>query len=217
MIDLHIHSTLGVGSLTPAAALRQARLAGCRAAAIADQADAATLGLVLAKLLPLTREYGLYMALDALAGVELTQVPPQLMADAVAEARRLGAQLVLAYGESLADSVPVGTNLAAIEAGVDILSHPGLISETEAALAAEKGVLLELSCYPGHSLANGHLAAVARRCKAKLILGSDARCPADFFSGEQRRAVALGAGLTPEEYLLAEANARALVHKLLGL
>lgn len=215
MIDLHIHSTLGVGSLTPAAAFRHARLAGCRVAAVTDQADAATLALVLQSLLPLAREYGLYMELDTLAGVEVTQVPPQLMARTVEDARKLGAQLVLAYGETLADSVPVGTNLAAIEAGVDILSHPGLITMEEAALAAEKGVLLELSCLPRHSLANGHVAAQARKAGAKLVLGSDARTPDDFRTREQRRAVALGAGLSAVEYGAAEANARALAQRLL--
>ena len=215
MIDLHMHSTLGIGSLPPAAALRHARLAGCRVAALTDQADGATLAFVVQSLLPLTREYGLYMDIDTLAGVELTQVPPQLMARTVEQARNLGAQLVLAYGETLADSVPVGTNLAAIEAGVDILSHPGLITPEEAALAAEKGVLLELSCLPPHALANGHVAAQARKAGAKLVLGSDARGPHDFCSREQRRAIALGAGLSPAEYGVAEANARALAQRLL--
>lgn len=215
MVDLHIHSILGIGSLTPTAALRHARLAGCRAAAITDQADVATLDFIVRSLLPLTRSYGLYMDIDAFTGVELTQVPPQLMADTVEKARCLGAQLVLAYGETLADSVPAGTNLAAIEARVDILSHPGLITPEEAALAAEKGVLLELSCLPEHALANGHVAGQARKAGAKLVLGFDARGPGDFRTREQRRAIALGAGLSPEECQAVEANARSLAQRLL--
>ncbi len=215
MIELHMHSTLGIGRLTPAAALRQAKLAGCRVAALTEQADAATVKGALRGLLPLAREYGLYMDLDALAGVELTHVPPQLLGRSVEEARALGAQLVLVYGETLADSVDTGTNLAAIEAGADILSHPGLITPEEAALAAEKGVLLELSCRPEHGLANGRAAALARAAGAGLVIASDARGVGEVAGRERRKAVALGAGLSLEEFAAAEANARNLAQKLL--
>ena len=58
------------------------------------------------------------------------------------------------------EPVETGTNLAAIEAGVDILAHPGLITPEEATLAAERGVALEITTRAGHSLTNGHVAAM---------------------------------------------------------
>jgi len=46
----------------------------------------------------------------------------------VRKARRLGAELVVVHGETLVEPVPPGTNRRAIEAGADILAHPGLIT-----------------------------------------------------------------------------------------
>ena len=54
-----------------------------------------------------------------------------------------------------------GTNRAAIEAGADIVSHPGIISTEDLLLAKEKGVALEITSRKGHSLSNGHVAKEA--------------------------------------------------------
>ena len=94
---------------------------------------------------------------------------------------------------------------------MDILAHPGLITPEEAQLAAERGVHLEITTRKGHSLTNGHVAAMARRFGAKLVINNDAHAPGDLISRDQRRRVALGAGLTQDEYLQAEANSWALV------
>ena len=51
-----------------------------------------------------------------------------LIAPLSCRARALGAQIVLVHGETIVEPVPPGTNHQAIEAGVDILAHPGLIS-----------------------------------------------------------------------------------------
>jgi hypothetical protein len=93
----------------------------------------------------------------ALAGVELTHVPPELINDLTLQARDLGADIVVVHGETIVEPVPPGTNRAAIEAGVDLLAHPGLITAGEVALAAENGVHLEISARKGHSLGNGRM------------------------------------------------------------
>ncbi len=215
MIDLHIHTTLSDGELSPATAMRWAKAAGYRAIAFTDTSDAATMPHILERLRPMVHSYSLHAGIELFAGILLTHVPPALLPSAIAEARDRGAQIVSVYGQTLTAPVEEGSNLAAIEGGADILCHPGLITEQEASLAAERGVLLEISTQAGHAFANGHVATVARRTNAPLVLGSGARGPAEFLSRDLRRAMALGAGMTPEEFRAAEENARAMVFRLL--
>jgi histidinol phosphatase-like PHP family hydrolase len=128
----------------------------------------------------------------------------------------MGARLVIGHGETLAEPVAEGTNRAYIEAGVDILAHPGLITVEECALAAEKGVFLEISTRKGHSLGNGHVASCARATGARLVVNTDTHSPGDLVSREYARRVALGAGLTEEEFKTTERNAEEIVEKILG-
>jgi histidinol phosphatase-like PHP family hydrolase len=146
-----------------------------------------------------------------LPGVELTHLPPALIGPAVVRARELGAKIIVVHGETLVEPVAGGTNRAALEAGADILAHPGLITREEAELAAAKGVFLEITTRPGHALANGHVAAVARAAGARLLLNNDAHAPADLVTPEMAEKIALGAGLTPVEWRRAQAAARELV------
>lgn len=215
MIDLHSHTTYSDGALIPAESARRARHAGYRALAFTDHADAGNLSHILARIPPLARDYALHADIDLVAGVELTHVPPPLIEREVARARELGAQLVLMHGETVVEPVAAGTNLAALLAGVDILAHPGLITDEEAALAAERGVFLEVTSRGGHSLTNGHVVNMARRHGARLVLNNDAHGPGDWISAERRRAVALGAGMTPDEIARAEADQEALVRRIL--
>lgn len=215
MIDLHVHTYFSDGKNSPAVAMRYAKAAGYRAIAFTDHVDASNMRHVLESLLPMVRAYGPYAGIDLFAGVELTHVPAALVPDAIREARGMGAHIVSVHGQTLADIVEEGTNLAAIEGGADILCHPGLITEQEAVLAAERGVLLEITTRPGHALANGHVAATARRCGAKLVINNDAHHSSDFVSRDKRKAIALGAGMTPDEIRQAEENSRALVARLL--
>lgn len=215
MIDCNVHTSVSDGRLTPSEAATRARASGCRAVIFTDHADAATLERVIAELSRAARD-SLFEDVDVFVGVELTFVPPPLLADNVVRARKLGAQFIAVHGETLLDPVPRGANLAAIESGADMLAHPGLLSHEEAALAAERGVHLELSLRAGHSLANGLVAALTRQHGAKLLVNSGAHDAGDFLPAELRRAAALGAGLTQEEYEQTRANARELVGRMLS-
>lgn len=217
MIDLHTHTVFSDGELIPAESARRAKVAGYRAMAFTDHADASNLEHVLLNVRKAAEAYGPYMGIDLFFGVEVTHVPPARIAETVEAARALGAQLVVVHGETVVEPVERGTNLAAIEAGCDILAHPGLISEEEVKLAAEKGVHLEITTRGGHSLTNGRVAALARQYGAKLVINNDAHAPRDFVSADLRRAAALGAGLSLEEYQAAEANSQALVQRLMGV
>jgi histidinol phosphatase-like PHP family hydrolase len=216
MIDLHTHTTFSDGELIPAELARRAAKAGYRAMAMTDHADFSNLEFILTNIGRFVANTGAFLSVDVLCGVEITHVPPPLIADMVRQARNAGAALVLVHGETIVEPVERGTNLAAIEAGVDILAHPGLITPEETELAAERGVALEITTRKGHSLTNGHVAALARRFGAKLVINNDAHAPEDLVGQERRKKVALGAGLTHEEYLLAEANSRDIVSRLIG-
>ncbi|MBA4356743.1 MAG: histidinol phosphate phosphatase domain-containing protein [Humidesulfovibrio sp.] len=213
MIDLHMHTTFSDGELIPAELIRRAQVAGYKAMAITDHADASNMAFILENVRRLTDGYAHYFDMEVLAGVELTHVPPALLADFVEMARNAGAQIVVCHGETVVEPVAQGTNLAAIEAGVDVLAHPGLITEVEAQLAAERGVALEITTRRGHSYANGHVATLARRFGAKLVIDNDAHAPQDLVGEELRRKVAYGAGLTVEEYRQAGANAWKIVQR----
>lgn len=215
MIDLHTHTTFSDGELIPAELARRARVLGYQALAITDHVDYTTCQFVLEKLQAGLSVMKNFLGLDVICGVELTHVPPALIADLVQIARTNGAQLVVVHGETIAEPVESGTNLAAIEAGADILAHPGLITEEEVILAAQKGVCLELSTRTGHSLTNGHVVALARTHQAKIVINNDAHAPGDLLCHEQRTRIALGAGLTKEEFFQAEKNSRALVEHIL--
>ncbi|MBG0777287.1 MAG: histidinol phosphate phosphatase domain-containing protein [Desulfovibrionaceae bacterium] len=217
MIDLHTHTTFSDGVLIPAESARRAKQAGYEAIAFTDHADHSNLHLILDNVRKVADAYSPYANIDLFHGVEITHVPAGLIADLTARARRAGAQLVVVHGETPVEPVEPGTNLAAINAGVNILAHPGLITADETRLAAERGVYLEITTRKGHSLTNGHVAKMAREYGAKLVINNDFHEPGDYVSKELRKTVALGAGLTPEEYLQAEANSRAILQSLISL
>jgi histidinol phosphatase-like PHP family hydrolase len=199
MIDLHTHSLFSDGVLLPAELIQRAQSRGYRGLAITDHADQSNLEFVLRNLLPAVREINQSQEMQTLVGVELTHLPPRQIASVAERARELGAQLVLVHGETLSEPVAPGTNRAAIEARVDILAHPGLLAPEDARLAAQNGVLLEISARRGHCLGNGLVACLARQSGAGLVLDTDSHEPGDLLSLDKARAIARGAGLSPKE------------------
>jgi putative hydrolase len=210
MIDLHTHTLFSDGELLPSELLRRAEAIGYRAIALADHADMSTLDWVIPRVIRACDENNARRRVRAIPAIELTHLPPELIARYVAEARALGARLVVVHGESPVEPVEPGTNRAAIAAGADILAHPGLLSEEDARLAAAQGVHLEITARKGHSLTNGHVAAMARKVGAKLVLNTDSHGPGDLISEKFARTVALGAGLSAEELGHIRANMAAL-------
>ena len=199
MIDLHTHSFLSDGALLPSELIRRAAVKGYRTIAITDHTDASNLEFIVSSLQRACEDANRNWEILALPGVEFTHVPPGCISRLTEEARRLGAKLVLVHGETIAEPVCPGTNRATIEAGADILAHPGLISEEEVRLAAEGEVYLEITAKRGHSLTNGHVAALARRCSARLVLNTDTHAPDDLVTLDYATRVARGAGMPPEE------------------
>lgn len=215
VIDFHTHCLLSDGVLCPAEHARRVKVSGYAVIGLADHADPGTMPGIIKTARASALALNEHMGLTILPGVELTHVPPALIADEVKKARDLGASHVVVHGETIVEPVAPGTNRAAIEAGCDILAHPGLMSEEDVALAAEKGVYLELSSRGGHSLANGLVASLALEHGAGLLINSDGHAPGDWLTPELQRQVALGAGLSQAQYesLMAAAAALAAVYK----
>ncbi|MBN1139767.1 MAG: histidinol phosphate phosphatase domain-containing protein [Anaerolineae bacterium] len=199
-IDLHTHSFLSDGVLLPSEMLRRAQALGYAALAITDHVDASNLEEITAQLVRFYREGLAGFSLTFIPGVELTHVPPEQIAPLARRAKRLGIRLVVVHGETLVEPVMPGTNRAAVECrDVDILAHPGLITEEEAALAAANGVSLELSARGGHNMTNGHIARIAQLTGARLVVNTDMHTPGDMMDQARAWQVARGAGLSEEE------------------
>jgi len=195
MIDLHTHSIFSDGELLPSELVRRAVVHGYTAIAITDHVDFTNIEYVLDGIRK-ARYLEEVWDIRVLAGVEITHVPPQKIPELVDLARKLGAEIVVVHGETLAEPVLPGTNRAAIEAGTDILAHPGLISKEDAILAAKLGVYLEITARCGHNRANGHVARMAEEVGADMIVGTDSHSPGDMITDDEALKIAMGAGLS---------------------
>jgi histidinol phosphatase-like PHP family hydrolase len=215
MIDLHTHTLFSDGVLLPAEMIQRAQQAGYEAIALTDHVDESTFDFVIPRIIKACVAANHTMSIRVVPGVELTHVQPSSIAGLVRECRALGARLIVVHGETLVEPVAEGTNLSAVQAGVDILAHPGLISPDIVQLAASKGVCLEISARKGHCLSNGHVARSAMQCGAKLVLNTDAHTPDNLISAFQARQIAVGAGLSDDDFPSMFKNSRELVARAL--
>ena len=216
MIDLHTHSIFSDGELIPSELVRRAVAKGYTAIAITDHIDHSNIDLVVPRILKELQILKDYMQITMIAGAEITHVPPALIPDLVREARKMGAQIVLVHGETIVEPVMEGTNRAAIEAGVDILAHPGLISEDDLRFAKEKGITLEITARKGHSLSNGHVARNAMRLGIPLTINTDSHAPSDLISRDFAMRVLLAAGIDMDKTEGIFNHSKNIVRKAIG-
>lgn len=212
-VNLHSHTLHSDGELIPAELFRRVEVAGLEGAALTDHADASSIDRVVEAALAACRSERKHGKMLCAAGVEITHVRPGEIAELVARAREMGAEWVVVHGESPVEPVERGTNRMAIEAGCDHLAHPGSIEPGLVKLAAERGVLLEISGRRGHSLTNGHVVRLARDAGAKVVFGGDWHDIGDLQSPDDIRSVLLGAGLSDAEADAALATAREAILK----
>lgn len=211
MIDLHTHTLFSDGVLIPAELARRAEHGGLRAIAMTDHGDSSNIDFIIPRIVTVAEELSGAMSIRVLPGIEITHVPPALIAGVCSKARSLGARVVVVHGETLVEPVAEGTNRAAIEAGVDILAHPGLILEDDVIAAGKNNVLLEISARPGHAFANGHVAALAKKHGVGLVLNTDSHAPGDLKNIESACRIARGAGLTEDDFKQMQKNAEAFL------
>ena len=213
MIDLHTHTVFSDGELIPYELARRAAAIGYRAIAITDHVDFSNIDFVVPSIVKAVKKLKGHAALEVIPGAEITHCPPGLISELVREARALGAKIVVVHGETIVEPVLEGTNRAAIEAGADILAHPGLISEEDVLLAKETGVTLEITTRKGHSLSNGHVAREAMRLGADLLINTDTHSPGDLVTEEIARRVLAGAGIGEDRIKSIFAHSMSLVER----
>jgi histidinol phosphatase-like PHP family hydrolase len=215
VIDLHTHSLLSDGALLPSELTRRAFVKGYKVIAITDHVDGSNLENILPRLIRVCKVLDKKGSIRVIPGVEITHVSPPDIKEIVEQARDIGARMVLVHGETLAEPVAPGTNRSALELDIDMLAHPGLITLEEASLAAKKDIRLEISCRRGHGFANGHVAKIAKKAGAKLVVNTDSHTSEDLMSKDEAMKIALGAGLDVEECKQIYSNTLEFVKKIL--
>ena len=210
MYDLHTHSLLSDGELLPSELARRYEEKGFKAVAITDHADLSNLESLVSSIVAFCRKWP-KDRIKVLPGIELTHLPLEQFKPAAAYARKNGIKVIVAHGETLVEPVIKGTARAALEADIDILSHPGLISEPDVRLAAKKGIFLEITSRKGHCLGNGHVAALARRLGAKMCVNSDSHAPCDIPAPSFLEQVAMAAGLDATDLQKCQKDVRLFV------
>lgn len=195
--------------------LRRALVIGHEAYAITDHASASNLDIIpkLAKDCELAiKHWGML----ALPGVELTHVPANAIEEVAEKARELGAFVIVVHGETISEPVEPGTNLNAAKlANVDILAHPGLLTNEEARLCKQNNVFVEITTNPSHSMTNGHIAKVGLKEDVNFIHNTDTHKPASMLTYSQGEEALLGTGFHSDVITkILQDNVRSLVTKI---
>ena len=216
MYDFHTHTFLSDGVLSPIELVRRAHVQGYKVIAITDHVGYGNLEYVVKTLVKDTKRASSRWDILAIPGVEITHVPKDDIDLVAKEAKGLGARLVNVHGETIVEPVEPGTNLAALRSGsVDLLAHPGLLTQEEATLAQKQHIFIELTARQGHSLSNGHVARTALSQEAQLLLDSDAHGPEDLLRPDLSLKIAKGAGLDDNQtHTLLVLNPKKLLTKL---
>jgi len=200
MYDLHTHTTFSDGVLIPAESARRAVMDGYKGMAFTDHADESNYLHILENQLRFKEEFNSVSdSFKVIVGLELTHVRPSLIGGLTEKARRAGADLIVVHGETITEPVEEGTNIAACEAGVDILAHPGLISEDAVKAGVKNGVHFEITSRKGHSITNGHVAKSVLAMGGELVMNNDYHVPGDRVSPEMTVKILTGAGLDKQQ------------------
>ncbi len=202
LFDFHTHTSISDGHAAPLEMARRCQQNGYSAYICSDHVDEATVERRVTEIVEACRQVSRELALPAVPAVEVTRVAPDRVAKVAARARSLGALLVVVHGETIGDFPQPGLNLAAAKCpDVDILGHPGLITEQAAEAARDHGIHLEISAAGLHGMTNGHVAKVAALVGAKLVLDSDAHRPEALLTSERAHQLLQGSGLDLDQIL----------------
>ena len=197
MYDLHTHSLLSDGTLLPSEIAVRYMALGFKTIAITDHCDYSNIKSNIASILEFTSHWPKNSRIKVLPGIELTHLPPEQFSPLAKYSRKQGIKIIVAHGQTLAEPVIPGTNSAALQAGIDILAHPGLITDDEVRLAKKNKVFLEVTCRRGHKVTNAQVVEKALKFGARLILNTDSHTPEDIISPQEIIKVAKKSGLNP--------------------
>lgn len=155
---------------------------GYKVIAITDHADYSNIETVIKGILEFTRHWPKNAKIKVLPGIELTHIPPEQFKPLAKYARKKGMKIIVGHGESPVEPVIKGSNRAALKADIDILAHPGLISDADIKVAKKKGIFLEITSRRGHRKTNAYVAKRALKLGADLILSTDSHAPKDIIT-----------------------------------
>ncbi|MDP3041806.1 MAG: histidinol phosphate phosphatase domain-containing protein [Candidatus Omnitrophota bacterium] len=199
MYNLHAHTFLSDGALLPSEVAVRYLDKGYTVIAITDHADYSNIKQIAKSVVEFCRRWPKNSGIKVLPGIELTHLPPEQFKPLASLARKEGIKIIIAHGETPVEPVAKDTNRLSLLADIDILAHPGLISDSDTQLASQRGIFLEITSRRGHNQANAHVIKQARKFGAKLILNNDSHTPEDIITPEQLIQVGLDSGLTPGE------------------
>jgi len=199
MYNLHAHTFLSDGDLLPSEVAVRYQDKGYKVIAITDHADYSNIKQTAKAIVEFCRRWPKNSGIKVLPGIELTHLPPEQFKPLANLARKEGIKIIIAHGETPVEPVAKNTNHLALMADIDILAHPGLISDEDTKLAKERGVFLEITSRRGHSQTNTHVIKQARKFGAKLILNNDSHSPEDIITPEELIRAGLDSGLTQTE------------------
>lgn len=201
MYNLHCHSLLSDGALLPSEIAARFAALGYQAIAITDHADYSNIDQVVSATLKFTQHWPKNAPIKVFSGIELTHLPPEQFAPLAKYARESGIQIIIGHGETPAEPVVKGTNQACLEADIDILAHPGLITDADIGLAKRKNIFLEITSRHGHRDTNNHVAKRALKLGANLILNLDSHTPQDIIPPKELEKFGLACGLSKKDIL----------------
>ncbi len=123
----------------------------------------------------------LFYDIDAFLGFKLAYLPPALIGDYADKMREKSFDYICVHGEDIYDSVPQGTNFAAVNADVDILLNPGFVDSKLIDFAQEKNIFFEFNLNPTYASGNALLADYAKKSAIKLLYANSIEKKEDFF------------------------------------
>jgi putative hydrolase len=214
--DFHTHTCFSDGANIPIGLIRFACAYGYKCIGISDHVSYSNLEQLIG---PIKRDCELaekYWDIIAIPGVELTNVPADSIDGMAKRAKEAGARMVLVHGETIVEEVEKGTNMAAVSSKyVDLLAHPGLITPREAKLAADNDIYIEITSRIGHSLSNGRVVKIGGSAGVKFLINSDSHSHEDLYRGDFQKKVAMGSGLSEEEYaIIINSNQKEFLKKI---
>jgi histidinol phosphatase-like PHP family hydrolase len=206
MYNLHCHSLLSDGALLPSEVAVRYAAAGYKAIAITDHADYSNIRSTVGQILEFSHHWPKCAAIKVLPGIELTHIPPEQFQPLARYARAKGIKIIVGHGQTPMEPVISGTNRAALEADIDILAHPGLISDEEVLLAKTRNIFLEVTTRHGHCETNNHVVQRCLALGAKLVLNTDSHQPEEIISPQEVREKARQMGLSEKDINLIYTN-----------
>ncbi len=128
----------------------------------------------------LAQKFALFYDIEVFLGFQFIYTPPQLIVGLVEEVRGKGFDYIAVHGENIHSNIAKGTNLAALNADVDILFNAGIIDECLIEFAQTKSTAFEFNLNPYYAGANAQLVEYAIKYNFSMVWGNTIQTEKDF-------------------------------------